>query len=941
MKPLLHRFVVLLLLALPATASAQAQQEVPAIKADDLLAITPRIKTGTLDNGLKYFIRANKKPENRAEFRLVVKTGSVLEDNDQQGLAHFVEHMAFNGTKSFPKQDLINFMERVGMRLGPDVNAYTSFDETVYMLQVPTDSPHIFQKGLQILHEWASAVVFDGEEIDKERGVVVEEWRIGRGARERVQNKHNPVIFHASQYAERLPIGKKEVLDTCSYDALRRFYRDWYRPDLMAVILVGDFDLPAVEQQVRALFGGLKNPNPLRPRRQYVLPDHNESLISVATDAELPFTSVSMLFKRNEDEEKTVGDYRRDIIGALYDGMLNARIQERLRQPNPPFIFCFSGNSQFVGEKQAYQLFAAVKENAILEGFDAMLSEAFRIKQHGFTATELERQKKERLRALENSYNEREKTESRIHASELIRHFLRNEPVPGIEMEFEIHKQFLPGITLAELNSLANIRITPGNRIVTISAPKKENLVIPAEADFRGLLTSFDSKKLDPYVDNVSEQPLLPALPNAGSVIREGSHPKIGVTKWTLSNGARVFLKTTDFKNDEVLFAAHSDGGSSLAPDSIYLSAGWAASVVAQSGVGTFDATALQKTLAGKVVRVSPSIASLSEGLNGNASPQDLETLFQLVHLYFTSPRKDTASFSALLARQRAFLENQSVSPEGTFFDTVQVTMTNYHYRGRPLTLQLLKEINIDRAFSFYRERFADAGDFTFFFVGNFQLEAIKPLVEKYLASLPALKKKESWRDEKIMPPKGTTSKQVYKGIEPKSLVQLSLHGPFEWNRQNRYDFQSMIELLRIKLREVMREEKGGVYGVQVFGSPTLHPRQEYRIQIAFGCDPQRVDELLTAVREQIDSLKLVPPNQTYIEKIQEIQRREREVSLKENRFWLNTIRSSFVNDENPEDVLLFPKQVDGLTAKAIHDAAIRFFDMKNVIQLVLYPEKK
>ncbi len=939
MKPGTRFFFLLALLVLTGIIGTEAQQATQ--KLDELLKPDPKITIGKFENGLTYYVRANKKPEKRAELRLVVKAGSVLEDDDQQGIAHFVEHMSFNGTKSFPKQEIVSFMERAGMRLGPDVNAYTSFDETVYMLQVPTDSPLVVQKAFQILEEWAHAVTFDEKEIDKERGVVIEEWRLGKGAFERIQNKHNPTIFYNSQYAKRLPIGKKETLESAPYDVLRRFYNDWYRPELMAVIAVGDFDKTEIETLVKKHFAGLQNKKSPRPRTKYTLPDHSETLVSVATDAELPLSQVNVFFKRNTDDERTVGDYRKSMFGSLYDGMLNARLQERLRQPNPPFVFSASGNFRFVGEKQAHALFAGLRETSILQGLEAIVTEAFRVRQHGFTATELERQKKERLRFIENAYNEREKTESRNYASEFIRNFLQDEPIPGIEVEFDLHKQLLPGITLEEVNALANVRMTPGNRIATVSAPKKEGVKVPTEAEVLAVLNAASTQKTEPYVDKVTTQPLIASTPKAGAVLSERKVQKLGLTEWKLSNGALVVLKPTDFKNDEILFTAYSRGGLSLSSDKDYLSATWAAAVAGQSGVGEFDATALQKMLAGKVVNVSPSIAELSEGFNGSASPQDFETLLQLVHLYVTAPRKDETAFSSFLTRIKGFIENRSASPEGTFFDTLQVTMANYHYRARPLTMKLFDEVSLDQSYAFFKDRFADASDFIFFFVGNFQPEKIKPLVEQYLASLPSKNRKESWRDVGMLRPKGLIAKQVFKGIEPKSMVQLVLHGPFEWTQQNRYDFQAMIEVLRIKLREVLREDKGGVYGVQISGSPALYPRKEYTVNIGFGCAPERVDELLKSALQQIDSLKLRKPDETYIAKVKEIQHREREVNLKQNRFWLNSFRTSYANGENPDEILEYEKMVDALKGEAVQQAAKTYFDMKNMVKVVLYPEKK
>jgi zinc protease len=917
---------------------SHAQQ---AFKPDQILTPDPKILIGKLDNGLMYYIRENHKPEKRAELRLAVKAGSILEDDDQQGLAHFDEHMAFNGTKNFPKQDIINFLEMSGVRFGADLNAYTSFDETVYMMQVPTDSPNVLKKGFQILEEWGHDVSYDNKEIDKERGVVIEEWRLRRGADYRVSMKHFPIELYKSHYADRITIGKKEILESCPHDALRKFYHDWYRPDLMAVFAVGDFNKEEIEKLIKEHFSHLKNPEKERERIQFPVPDNKETLVSIATDRELTRASVDVMFKRDTSSQSTASDYRNEIISNLASGMLNERYQELLQKPNPPFIYAYNYDGRFIGPKQAYNLSAGVKENSILDGLEAMVTEAFRVKQHGFTETELERQKIQMLRGMEKAYKERDKTESRPLISEYIRNFLHNEPIPGIEVELAIYQQFLPDITLQDVDRQIREQITEGNRVITVSAPQKDSVKVPTEAEVLAVMNKISKEHLDPYIDKVNTEPLVPLLPAPGKVIEELKITSLGVTEWKLSNGARVILKPTDFKNDEILFSAYSVGGTSLVPDKDYLSATFATALIGQSGVGNFDEIALQKKLSGKIVNVGPTLSQLSEGFSGNASPQDIETLFQLVYLYGTSPRKDSTAFSSLITRYKAMLQNRSVSPEAAFADTNQVTLTNYHFRARPITTSLINEIHFDKAISIYKDRFADFSDFNFFFVGNFKTDSLKPFIEEYLASLPSLNRKELWKDNGIEPPKGMISKQVKKGIEPKSSINLTFTGPFEWTQQNRYNFNSMLEALNIKLREVLREDKGGTYGVGASGSPSLFPRQEYQISIRWGCDPNRVDELINAAMEQIDSAKLKPFDHVYIEKVRETQRRGYEVNLKQNGFWLNNLRSYYINHENPEMMLNYPKLVDNLTAKAIQNAVKKYFDMNNYVKVVLYPEKK
>ena len=933
----LSSFLCGLLLAVSVPRS-HAQQ---VFKPDQVLTPDPKILIGKLDNGLMYYIRENHKPEKRAELRLAVKAGSILEDDDQQGLAHFDEHMAFNGTKSFPKQDIVNFLEMSGVRFGADLNAYTSFDETVYMMQVPTDSPNVLKKGFQILEEWSHDVSYDDKEIDKERGVVIEEWRLRRGAEYRVSMMHIPMELYKSHYADRITIGKKEILESCPHDALRKFYRDWYRPDLMAVFAVGDFNKEEIEKLIQEHFSHLKNPEKERERIQFPVPDNKETLVSIATDRELTRASVDVMFKRDTSSQSTASDYRNEIISNLASGMLNERYQELLQKPNPPFIYAYNYDGQFIGPKQAYNLSAGVKENSILDGLEAMVTEAYRVKQHGFTETELERQKIQMLRGMEKAYKERDKTESRPFISEYIRNFLHNEPIPGIEVELALYQQFLPGITLQDVDRQIRKQITEGNRVITVSAPQKDSVKVPTEAEVLAVMNKISAKQLDPYIDKVNTEPLVSHLPAPGKVMEEKKIVSLGVTEWKLSNGARVILKPTDFKNDEILFSAYSVGGTSLVPDKDYISATFAATLIQQSGVGNFDETALQKKLSGKIVNVGPSISQLSEGFGGNASPQDIETLFQLVYLYGTSPRKDSTAFSSLITRYKAMLQNRSVSPEAAFADTNQVTLANYHLRARPITIALIKEINFNKTVSVYKDRFADFSDFIFFFVGNFKTDSIRPFVEEYLASLPSLNRKELWKDNGIEPPKGVISKQVRKGIEPKSSINLTFTGPFEWTQQNRYDFNSMLEALNIKLREVLREDKGGTYGVGASGSPSLYPRPEYSISVRWGCDPNRVDELVNAALEQIDSAKLKPFDHGYVEKVRETQRRGYEVNLKQNGFWLNNLRSYYIHHEDPEMMLNYPKLVDNLTAAAIQNAVKKYFDMKNYVKVVLYPEKK
>ena len=903
------------------------------------LPTDPTITIGKLRNGLKYYIRENKKPENRAELRLAVNAGSVLEDDDQRGLAHFVEHMAFNGTKNFAKQEIVDYLESIGMQFGPDINAYTSFDETVYMLQVPTDSVEAVETAFQILEDWAHNISFEEEEIDKERGVVVEEWRLGRGAGARMRDKQFPILFKDSRYAERLPIGKKEILETAPYNSLRRFYRDWYRPDLMAIVAVGDFDKNWIEKLIKKHFRRLRVLKKPRERQVFPVPNHKETLFAPASDVEATGSNISIYYKHEVPEKGTVGDYRRSLIEALYNSILNNRLNELLQNPEPPFLFGFSSQGTFIRSKSFYILGAGVKDNGIEAGLEAVLTEAIRVRRHGFTESELERQKTEMLRRFEQVYNERDKTESEQFAAEYIRNFLEGESLPGIEYEYTLYNLLLPGIKTEEVNQLAKNLIRDENRVISVSTPEKEEIKTPTEEGILAVFDRVNRKEIKPYEDTVPDLPLVEIPPTPGKIVAQETIEKLGVTEWDLSNGVKVVLKPTDFKNDEILFTATSPGGHSLVPDKDFIAAASATAIIREGGLGNFDRIALQKKLAGKLAGVSPWISSLQEGLSGNASPKDLETLFELIYLHFTAPRKDNTAFLSFQNRMKGFIKNRHASPQAAYQDTIRVTMSNYHHRTRPWSEELLDEMNLETSFKIYQDRFADAGDFAFFFVGNFELEQMKPLVQKYLGGLPSANRKESWKNVGITTPGGVIEKDVKKGLEDQSRVTMIFTGPYDWNRRNNYEINSMAKAFQIKLREVLREDLGGTYGVGVSASTSRYPDEEYSINISWGCAPDRVDELIKTVFLQIDSLQTFGTTEKNLNKVKENQRRSRETDLKENRFWLSSLRFSYYHQKEPLQILEYDKLVEKLTLKAVQRTAQKYFNAKNYVKVVLYPE--
>jgi zinc protease len=911
------------------------------IKLEDEIPLDTNILTGKLDNGLRYYIRVNKKPESRAFLRLAVNAGSILENDDQQGLAHFVEHMAFNGSKHFQKNDLINYLESIGMRFGADLNAFTSFDETVYKLEVPTDSAIMLEKGFQIMEDWAHNLSFEPIEIDKERGVVIEEWRLGRGAESRMFDKQVPVLLKDSKYAERLPIGKKEIIEKCSYETLKSFYDAWYRPDLMSVIAVGDFDKDKIEELIKNHFSGIPLAKNEKERKLFPVPDQDHLLFSIVTDPEATNTTVSFYHKMDLEPQDKVKDYRQQLVENLFNGMFNIRLNELSRKANPPYLSARSSNGSFIRTKDFYSLNASVKDSGIAVGLETLLTEAQRIKKYGFTQTELNRVKQSMLRGMEQAYNERDKTESGAFVDEYVRNFLTGEPAPGIAYEYELYKQFIPGITLEEINKLSENWIQEKNSVILVNAPEKKNLKMPSEDELKNIFNKVKNSDVQAYEDKFLNLPLLDKLPASSKIISEKKNDELKLVELELANGVKIILKPTDFKNDEINFYAFRPGGTSMADSVLFVSASMSASLVQNSGVGKFDLMQLRKMLAGKVVNVTPFIGELSEGLNGSSSVKDLETMFQLIYLSFTSPRIDSTSFISFKTKVQNYLINRGASPEAAFQDTIQVTLGNYNYRRQPWTVNTLDGMDIDKSLNFYKARFADASGFTFVFVGNFDVEKIKPLIETYLGGLTSLNRGETWKDLKIFPPKGIVEKRVLKGIEPKSLVNITFSGDYNWNTQNNYDFHSMLEVLKIKLREILREDKGGTYGVSVNGASMKYPEQLYNINISFGCAPEHVEDLVKTTFAELDSMKNFKVSDVYINKVKETQKREFEVNTKENKFWLNNLQAYYFYNMDLSLLMKYPERVEKFNSEAVQNAAKKYFDVNNYVNVILYPQKK
>ncbi len=904
------------------------------------LPIDPNMRTGVLPNGMHYYIRKNTKPEHRAEMRLVEHAGSVLENDSQQGLAHLTEHMCFNGTKNFTKSAIVDYLESIGMRFGADLNAYTTYDETVYMLQVPTDTPKFVKNGLQILEDWAHNVSFDPIEIDKERGVVIEEWRLGRGAFERMQRKIDPIIYNNSKYAERNPIGKKDVVLYCKHDTLTKFYHDWYRPDLQAIVVVGDFDMDQMEKMVVAQFSPIPEPKNPRPRVQNTIAPHKGTVIAEATDKEDPYVIIQAQYRHPKLEYATVKDYRDHIKQNLFSMMVSARLQEQMHSAKPPFTYAAANIGQGLGQTSEYSVFGVAPDNDIAGSIKAILAENESVRRNGFTASELDRAKKNLLEQIESAYKEKDKTDSKALTEECVRHYLDGEDIMGISNDYAFHEKFIPEITLDELNIMAHEWITDDNNAVMLEAPDKEGIKIPTEAEIKDILEGVKKENIAAYQDASAGQVLLPNKPTGGKVIKETTNKETGTTEWTLSNGAKVILKPTDFKDDQILFDAYSPGGTSLVPDKDFVTCENAPDIIDYSGIASFDANTVTKMLTGKKVDVTPYITENYEAFEGGTTPKDVETALQLIYLYFTNPRQDKDGFASYMARENSFIQNMALSPEAVLRDSNQAVVNNHHFRKRPLTAELLKEIKENDVMNLYKQRFADGGNFTFFFVGNFKPEDIKPMIETYIGGLPSTGKKEKWEDLHYTFPKGVVKQYVKKGTEPKSYVAITMKGKFDWNMKNKVDAEAMIKVLNIMLREVMREDKSGVYGVGVNLVPARIPEAGYTLSIQFGCAPENVDMLVQTAFDQVAKLEKEGPTAQNMEKAIETMHRSREVNLKDNNFWVHALQSYSMNGDDISDIMKYDEMANKITAADVQNAAKRYFNMDNYVEMVLVPEK-
>ena len=912
------------------------------IKLTDPLPLSPEIKVGKLANGLTYYIRKNARPENKVELRLVIKAGSILEDDDQQGLAHFMEHMSFNGTQHFKKNELVSFLQSIGVEFGADLNAYTGFDETVYILPIPTDKKENLEKGLLVLEDWASAATLDAAEINKERGVVLEESRLGKGAEDRMNKVIYPKLFEGSKYAQRLPIGKDEILKTFKPEALKRFYKEWYRPDLMAVIAVGDMDPLAVETMIKAHFGKLKNPVKELTRSYAEITSRKKSEGIVVTDKEAQNHILQISFPYTVNKpEVTVEDYREAMLRMLFGSMLSTRMQELTQKAEPPFVYGGSSLGGFVHGYEGFSSFAVIGKAGVEPAINALVQENERARQFGFTTSELERTKKSMMRSIERAYNERDKSESGSYADEYIQNFLEQEPIPGIENEYRYHQQFLESISLDEVNQFAARHIPVAeNKLVILNGPDHSDFKMPTGDELLAFVANAEKRPVAAYEEKAIASSLMDKAPTGGSIASEKENKELGITELTLSNGVQVILKATDFKNDQVLMNATRFGGQSLYDLKDNLNASSATAIVSTMGVGDFAPLDLRKVLAGKTVNASPRMGAISEGFGGQCGSADVETLLQLTFLYFTQPRKDTELFNSFVNKQQSLYQNMMSNPQAVYQDSLQKILYHNHPRAPRLPkAEDFAKINLDRSLEIYKDRFGNANGFTFIFTGSFELAKMKQLVTTYLGSLPSSTRTSSFKDIGLRTVKGVFKKEVKKGSEPKSFVTLIFTGEAPYSDQAQLQLQTLVEVVNIKLLENLREELSGIYGGGMRGSLSKNPYNSYSVSVSFPCGPENVDKLINATWSEIEKIKANGPSESDLNKVKETNTKQYLENVKDNSYWLAKLQQTVELGSNPADILTGEKRINSVTAKEVKEAANKYLNEKNYVQVILNPE--
>ncbi|MBR7800053.1 M16 family metallopeptidase [Undibacterium fentianense] len=940
MRQLIKSFLLVHGLALLLCVEASARVDFPL---HERIPYSPSLAKGQLPNGLTYYIQKNGKPEQKLELRLVVKAGSILEDADQLGLAHFVEHMAFNGSAHFKKNELVSFLESIGVKFGADLNAYTGFDETVYILPIPTDRPENVEKGMMVLADWAYGLRFDPTEIDRERGVVLEEARLGKGAADRLQKIILPKVLHGSRYAERLPIGKEENLKSFRHAALKRFYQDWYRPDLMAIVVVGDLEVPVIQALLEKYFSTMKNPQKPRKRLRASVPLENQESVVIATDKEANLASVSISQGRmHQVNDGRFASYRQRRIQSFFNAMLNQRLHELTQVQEPPFLAASSGISSLVAEYNEFNSSVVIGKAGVQAAVQALVAENQRLAQYGFSQVELERVKLSTLRYMENAFNERDKSQSAEFAAEFVRNFLTGEAIPGIEAEYIFHREFVRGISLEEVNRFAqSVLLARSPKLIVYQGGTQQGQRTPSKSELASWIRQAEQSKLGVYREQTVTRALIDTKPTIGSILQESRNAVLGTIEWTLSNGVRVVLKPTDFKNKQILLSASRPGGLGMIDASDYSQAMYATSVVGAMGIKDITPIELGKYLAGKSSSMSTNFSDVAEGISGSSTPEDFETTLQILYLLMTSPRRDPDLFRSYVTKQQDVLRNQMATPSAIFQKAYLQTSYQDHPRQPKLaTPEDLQALDMDRLIAIYQSRFSSADKLTFFIVGSFEPEKIKTVLLTYLANLPVHPIESGLPDHGLRLVKGIVHKEVYAGKEQRSLVTLQLHGERPVGASDELRFSALTEILQLRLTAKMREELGAVYSPRVTAQIKKIPFGSYSIVLVLPSGPEHVEKLLQTSRALLEEMKRHAVTEEELHKVKENWLKNRKEEVKTNEFWIGVLSDANFLQEDAAKVFDYENQIQQLKPEDIQQAARIYFDLSNQIQIVMYPEK-
>ena len=931
-----------LFLATVVSGQAPAPAAAPALNLQQAIPFDAAVRTGTLPNGLKYFIRQNARPEKRISMRLAVKAGSLFEADDQQGLAHLIEHMAFNGSTHFKPGELVSYFESTGARLGPHVNAYTSFDETVYMLDLPTDRQDVVAKGLTALADFAGGLSLTDAEVDKERGVVIEEWRGGLGASSRIRDKQIPVLFYNSRYAERLPIGKPEIIRNAPVARLRAFYDTWYRPERMAIIVVGDMSAETLEKEIREAFSPLTARAAATPPPDSGVPLYRETRMAITSDPELTSSSVQFLRKRPKDGSQLIADYRRSVVESLFGRMFNDRLGEIVRKADAKFLSAGAGGGTLSPTVDTFGLSARVADGGIAAGLTALEIEARRVQQFGFAASELDRAKRWMLAFYERAFNERDKNESSSYAQEYLGYFLNQEPSPGIEYEYRLVQQLLPGISLDDVTALAKARLSGDDRVVLAVTPQKDGVRVPTESDLQSAIGEGDSVSVTPWSDGTTNRTLVEKVPEPARIASRRQIADIGVTVVTFANGVEAWLKPTDFKNDQVLFNMYAPGGSSLASCDEFLQARFATQYVGLSGVNGIKAVDLDKLMAGKLASASPFIGESTHGIQGSAAPGDLEVALQLLYEEFIAPGDDPDSLALMKRQLDAALANRGRSPGQVFGEKLAEVNSSDHCTAKPLTPDQVALLDRAKMLSFYKARFTNAADFTFFMVGAFNVDQTLPLLARYVGSLPSTGSKTSqFKDIGVRFPAGIQQARVEKGREPRSQTAISFFADPSFDPMEQERVIAATAVLQTALRDSLREDLGQTYTVSVGLSQSPPQHGDGFVGVNFGAAPENIDAMTQRVLQEVKKMQTDGPPADLVSKAKEGAKRDYETALKQNPYWLRRLQSIHLLGLNPSDVTTRVQRIDALTPAAVQDAFKKYFPMDRYTVVTLVPEKQ